>query len=384
MNARLALEDGSVFTGKAFGGTGTRTGEVIFNTGLTGYQEVLSDPSYCGQIVTMTFPQIGNVGVNPEDFESEQPHLSGFVVKDLPRRPSNYRSTAALDDYLAQAGVIGIADVDTRALTRRIRVHGALRGALSTEIDDEARLVELARDAEPMLGAGLVQRVTRSSPGSWTDTLWQSGPSRGVDRAPACRVVVIDCGAKHNILRHLIAAGCEVSVVPSGFDAQRIRAMEPDGMIVSNGPGDPAAVADTAAMLKSLIGTLPILGICLGHQLLAIALGAETYKLRFGHHGVNVPVLHRPSGRVQITSQNHGFAVSVESLERVGGVVTHTNLNDGSLEGFTQPDLRISAVQFHPEASPGPHDASGLFNEFVASVRHPASARAERADPQMV
>jgi carbamoyl-phosphate synthase small subunit len=391
MIAKLALEDGCVFTGTAFGATGTRAGEVVFNTAMTGYQEIFTDPSYCGQIVTMTFPLIGNYGVNLDDVESGKPYLSGFVVKELPRHPSNYRASAPLADLLTRLGVIGLAGIDTRALTRRIRVQGALRGVISTEIMDDIELVRLAVASPSMSGANLVRDVAPAEVRGWSEPLWSFAPlvaagaspavrseperQRGAVRSDApsiltpCHVVVLDCGVKRNILRHLVSAGCEVTVAPASVPAARVRAQRPDAVVVSNGPGDPAAVTDTIATLKELIGRVPILGICLGHQMLGLALGAETYKLRFGHHGANVPVLNKPADRVEITSQNHGFAVSQESLEKVGGVVTHVNLNDNSLEGFMHPDKRIVAVQFHPEASPGPHDADYVFRRFIDAVR---------------
>ena len=373
MIAKLALEDGTVFTGSAIGATGTRTGEVVFNTAMTGYQEVFTDPSYCGQIVTMTFPLQGNYGVNSEDFESKQTHLSGVVLKELPRRPSNCRATRSLSEFLEGCGIVGLVGVDTRALTRRIRVHGALRGALSTEMGDDVKLVELARAAAPMAGANLVQSVVPSETSPWTEPLWNPATATNrqssiANRQSKCHVVVIDCGIKHNILRHLVECGCEVTTVPASVSAERIRELAFDGLLVGNGPGDPAAVTDTATTLRTLLGQFPIFGICLGHQLLAIALGAKTYKLRFGHHGANLPVLNRQTGRVEVTSQNHGFAVEVESLERVGGTVTHVNLNDDTLEGFVHRDLGIMAVQYHPEASPGPHDAGYLFRQFADAV----------------
>jgi carbamoyl-phosphate synthase small subunit len=369
MIAKLALEDGTVFTGTRFGAGGTRAGEVVFNTAMTGYQEVLTDPSYCGQIVTMTFPLIGNYGVNPDDFESTCTYLSGFVVKELPRRPSNFRSTAALSDFLAELGVVGLAGIDTRALTRRLRVHGSLRGVISTEIRDDVELIRLATDSPHMAGANLVRDVAARDVGCWTKPLWSVTPGAEQAAEPDCHIVALDCGVKQNILRHLVACGCAVSVVPAGAGAEQIRALEPDGLLISNGPGDPAAVTETIETLKKLLGRFPILGICLGHQMLALALGAETYKLRFGHHGANVPVLNRPANRVEVTSQNHGFAVSTKSLTKVGGVATHVNLNDDSLEGFVHPDARVFALQFHPEASPGPHDAEHVFRRYVEAVR---------------
>lgn len=366
---KLALEDGTVFIGEAFGATGTRTGEVVFNTAHTGYQEIFTDPSYCGQIVCMTFPQIGNYGVNPEDFESTRLHLSGFVVRELPRRPSNFRATASLPDFLREQGVIGLAGVDTRALTRRLRVQGSMRGAISTEVLDEIELVRLAASSESMVGANLVQRVAPLKVGEWSEPLWTPGAAPQPVRRTPCHLVAVDCGIKHNILRHLAELGCRVSVAPAGASAAQILEMKPDGLLVGNGPGDPAAVTETITTLRDLLGTVPVFGICLGHQLLALALGAETYKLRFGHHGANVPVLNIPAGKVEITSQNHGFAVDVPSLERIGGMVTHVNLNDQSLEGFLHADRRAFSVQFHPEASPGPHDADYLFARFADVCR---------------
>lgn len=369
MRCKLALENGCIFAGQGFGATGTRTGEVVFNTALTGYQEVFTDPSYCRQIVTMTYPLLGNTGINPEDFEARQPFLAGVVIKELPRRPSNYRATRALDEFLAKHGIVGLADVDTRALTRRLRISGALRGVLSTEIDDDLELVRRAQAAESMSGANLVPQVTTQEVAAWDQPLVRLGDEPAPPRpAAAGRIVALDCGIKHNILRHLAEWGGSLTVVPASASAAEIRALRPAGLLVGNGPGDPAAVTDLIATLRSLLGEVPMLGICLGHQLLALALGAQTYKLSFGHHGANMPVLNHISGRVEITSQNHGFAVDAASLERAGGTVTHVNLNDGSLEGYLHRDHRIACVQFHPEASPGPHDAGYLFRRFVEVV----------------
>jgi len=371
MICKLALEDGSVFTGRSFGAAGTHVGEVVFNTSLTGYQEIFTDPSYCGQIVTMTFPLIGNYGVNPQDYESVAPHLSGFVVKELPARPSNYRATAALDEFLRECGVVGICDVDTRALTRRIRTHGAVRGVISTEITGELELVTLARGAPVMQGANLVDRVAATAESDWSQRLWrlEDEPDSAAGNG-RCHIVALDCGIKHNILRHLADLGCKVTVAPAGATADRIRELSPDGLLVGNGPGDPAAVQSTINTLAALAGETPMLGVCLGHQMLALALGAETYKLKFGHHGGNLPVLNKPADRVEITSQNHGFAVDQKSLERIGAEVTHINLNDQSVEGFVHPDKQVITVQFHPEASPGPHDTSYVFARFVEAVRN--------------
>jgi len=395
MIAKLALEDGTVFTGTACGATGTSTGEVVFNTAMTGYQEIFTDPSYCGQIVTMTFPLQGNYGVNATDFESIRPRLSGVVLKELPRRPSNYRADRTLPEFLAAHGIVGLADIDTRALTRRIRSQGALRGVISTEIHDDLDLVRRASTAALMTGANLVDRIAPCESGRWVEPLWRRSEREalGLPEAsaeprcarPSCHIVVIDCGVKHNILRHLVENGARVTTVPYSASAARIHELQPDGLLVGNGPGDPAAVSDTIATLRKLIGRFPIFGICLGHQLLALALDAKTYKLSFGHHGANLPVLDRFTGRVEITSQNHGFAVDADSLVRVGGTVTHLNLNDGSLEGFVHEDKRLLAIQFHPEASPGPHDAGHLFERFVqrlTDASQPNGPRKERTEQE--
>jgi len=368
MIAKLALEDGSVFTGSAVGAVGTHAGEVVFNTAMTGYQEVFTDPSYRGQIVTMTFPLQGNYGVNSDDFESSRTHLAGVVLRELPRRPSNYRASESLPKFLAAHGVIGLAGVDTRAITRRTRIAGALRGVLSSEITSDLELVRLARDAAPMAGANLVQQVAPAAITTWPADSPQPTSSQSSPAPGKCHIVAIDCGIKHNIPRLLAAAGARVTLAPASISAAEIRELSPDGLVVGNGPGDPAAVTDTLATLRGLLGELPMLGICLGHQLLALALGARTYKLKFGHHGANLPVLNRLTGRIEITSQNHGFAVDPASVEQVGGTLTHVNLNDGSLEGFAHRDRRVAAVQFHPEASPGPHDAAYLLSGFVVVV----------------
>jgi len=353
----LALEDGSIFVGQSFGAEGTAAAEVVFNTAMTGYQEILTGPSYCGQIVVMTAPLIGNYGVNPDDVESGKQHLAGFVVRELARRHSNHRASSGLHDYLRAAGVIGLAGVDTRSLTRRLRTFGALRGLISTEITDPAELVGKARASAKMEGRNLVERVMPDG-----DMVWE--PSGGAGR----RVVAMDCGIKRNILRRLAEAGCEVRIVPPNRSAESIMESKPQGLIVGNGPGDPAAATDAIEALRPLIGRMPIFGICLGHQLLALALGAKTYKLKFGHHGANHPVLNVETGRVEITSQNHGFAVDIASLESVGGRISHLNLYDRSLEGFEHAERRLFAVQYHPEAAPGPHDSTYLFDRFIAMI----------------
>jgi carbamoyl-phosphate synthase small subunit len=381
----LGLEDGAVFVGQNFGASGTAVGEVVFNTAMTGYQEILTDPSYCGQIVTMTSPQIGNYGVNMEDAESAGQHLSGFVIKELARRLSNQRASGDLDEYLRKAKVIGLAGVDTRALTRRLRERGALRGVISTEFSDPAQLVSKARAAPEMSGQNLVEKVMPSgervyegnreqgtgnrTEASVFDTK-RAGASSLKPQVSGLQVVAIDCGIKENILRRLAQRGCTVRVVPPDSSAETILSSKPQGLLIGNGPGDPAAVTDTIATMRRLIGKVPIFGICLGHQLLSLALGAKTYKLKFGHHGANHPVLNVNTGRVEITSQNHGFAVDIPSLEAVGCRVTHINLYDKSLEGFAHPAKRVFAVQYHPEAAPGPHDSGYLFEQFVELMRH--------------
>lgn len=366
--AKLALEDGSVFTGRAFGATGTSEGEVVFNTSMTGYQEILTDPSYKGQIVTMTYPLIGNYGINRQDVESRQTHVSGFVIRELPPIFSNYRADLSLDAYLKESNIIGISGIDTRALTRRLRVQGVMRGILSTEILDDAALVERARRGAAMEGADWVKAVMPTEEYSWDQDQgdWRLGK---VERGDGLHVVAIDCGAKHNILRHLTERGVKVTVLPPDATSADILRHRPDGLFVSNGPGDPAALDYAVDCIKDAAKQVPTFGICLGHQLLSRAIGAETFKLKFGHRGGNQPVINVDTGRVEITSQNHGFAVDRASLEKSGGVVTHINLNDNTVEGFRHKDLPIFSVQYHPEAAPGPHDAAYLFDAFIEMMK---------------
>lgn len=364
---KLALADGLVFTGICFGADGTAEGEVVFNTGMSGYQEVLTDPSYCGQIVTMTYPLIGNYGINAEDVESNNKRVQvrGFVIKELAPIASNFRSDRTLEEYLAEAGIMGITGVDTRALTRHIREAGATNGVMSTEILDDEELVKRAAALPSMAGQDLVKNVSPAEAYDWADGYESEFAQAHRDHGKKVyNVTAIDCGAKMNILRNLVECGCNVRVVPATATADEILSAKPDGVFVSNGPGDPAAVTYTIETLKGLIGKVPIFGICLGHQILACALGAKTYKLKFGHRGCNQPVRNEATGKVEITSQNHGFAVDADSLRATGAAVTHMNLNDNTVEGFTHADKALFSVQYHPEASPGPHDATYLFDCF--------------------
>ncbi len=379
--ARLALADGTVFHGLAFGATGRgirSVGEVVFNTALTGYQESLTDPSYTGQILVQTTPLIGNTGTNPEDQESARVQVSGLVIHEYTRTHSNYRATQSLSDWLAESGVLGIADLDTRALTRHLRSAGVTTGVLTDDpAPSDADLVRIAQEAAPMEGQNLAAMVGCATPYSWDETLGDWTPElEPSDEAPV--VLALDCGAKRNILRNLASRNCRVRVVPHTISAADLKAEFHSGsahaLFISNGPGDPDAVEDTIATLREVIhdaelSDLPIFGICLGHQLLALALGATTYKLPFGHRGANQPVRDDTTGRVEITSQNHGFAVDPDSLRKVGGEPTHIHLNDGTLAGFQLPGRPVFSVQFHPEASPGPHDASHLFDRFVQAAR---------------
>lgn len=362
--AKLALEDGTVYVGRAFGAAGETIGEVVFNTSLTGYQEVLTDPSYKGQIVTMTYPLIGNYGVNREDTESQRPQVEGFIVRELTRIPSNFRSDQSLNDYLKEYRVIGIEGIDTRALVRHIRLQGAMMGVLSTTDLDDASLIAKAKKAPPMTGRDLVKEVLPQQTMAWSDGFTSKFASELLPGRPLDRhVVAMDFGMKWNIPRCLVQVGCKVTIVPGTASAAQILGYKPDGIFLSNGPGDPAALHYAIDTLKNLIGKKPIFGICLGHQILGLALGAKTFKLKFGHRGSNQPVLNYRTKRVEITTQNHGFAVQTETLPK-DVEATHVNLNDQTLEGLRHKKYPVFSVQYHPEASAGPHDSSYLFEEF--------------------
>jgi carbamoyl-phosphate synthase small subunit len=369
--AKLALEDGTVFSGKAFGATGEVDGEVCFNTSMTGYQEILTDPSYRGQIVTMTYPEIGNYGVNREDVESHKPHLAGFIVREQSRRASNFRSDGQLHEYLARYGIVGLEGIDTRALVRRIRIRGAMKGVLSTIDLDDASLVAKANASLGLVGRDLVREVIPEKQVQWDEALspWTRLQAGGTvaPSAGAPHVVALDYGMKWNIARHLFDMGCRVTILPGTATAADVLACQPDGVFLSNGPGDPEPLAYAQQTIRDLLGKKPIFGICLGHQLLALACGAKTYKLKFGHRGANQPVMNHLTQRVEITTQNHGFAVAGDSLPPELEV-THVNLNDDTIEGLRHRSQPAFSVQYHPEASAGPHDSSYLFEQFRAML----------------
>ncbi len=360
---RLALEDGSVFTGYAFGASGEATGEVVFNTSMTGYQEILTDPSYRGQIVTMTYPMIGNYGTNPEDVESGRPYVAGFIVKRLSHLDSNWRSRERLERYLQRHGLVGLEGIDTRALVRELRIQGVMKGILSTEDRTDRELVDAARQSPGLVGIDLVKEVTTERAYEWTEGRVHLGEAWKVVE-PKRSVIAYDFGIKRNILRHLVEQGNRVKVVPADTPASAVLAEKPDGVFLSNGPGDPAAVTYAIEQTRELLGKVPLFGICLGHQILGLALGGETFKLKFGHRGGNQPAQNLLTGQVEITAQNHGFCVDIESLAASDVVLTHKNLNDGTLEGLQSKERHFFAVQYHPEASPGPHDAEYLFRKF--------------------
>lgn len=365
MKAILALADGRVFEGKSFGATGEATGEVVFNTAMSGYQEVLTDPSYKGQMVTMTYPQMGNTGVNPEDIESDRLYLSGFIVKEYLDCYSNWRAKMSLNDYLKENEVVGIQGIDTRSLTRHLRDKGAQNGIISTVDFDVESLLTKVRAVPSMAGLDLASGVTCQKPYQWNEGLWELGEGYTSSKeGPEYKVVAYDFGIKFNILRCLVSAGCEVTVVPATFPAEEAMAMNPDGIFLSNGPGDPEPMTEVIANIRKLVGKVPIFGICLGHQLLGLALGGRTMKLKFGNHGSNLPVMDLATRKVEITAQNHGFSVDIVSLTGCCELA-HENLNDMTVEGMLCTCHPIFSVQHHPEASPGPHDSQYLFSRFV-------------------
>jgi carbamoyl-phosphate synthase small subunit len=374
MKALLALADGTVFMGRSFTGRCETAGEVVFNTSMSGYQEILTDPSYCGQMVTMTYPLIGNYGINNEDVESDRIQVKALLVKEYQEYPSNWRSRGSLADYLKASDIPGIEGIDTRALTRHIRLQGAMKAALSTDDLDPDSLIEKARQSPDMAGRDLVKEVTSKEP-----MLWQDGrlvnPGMDLDqfqwpdRPGSWHVVAMDFGVKLNILRSLEKRGCTILLVPADVDSKTINRLEPDGLFLSNGPGDPAAVTYAVDTIRDQIGRRPIFGICLGHQLVGLALGGKTFKLKFGHRGANQPVKDLTTGKVEITSQNHGFCVDMESLKDPAIELSHINLNDMTVEGLIHKKIPLFSVQYHPEASPGPHDATYLFDRFIEMMK---------------
>lgn len=369
--ALLVLADGSVYRGWSAGAAGTVMGEVVFNTGMTGYQEVMTDPSYCGQIVTFTYPELGNTGVNPEDEESARPFIKGAIARNICDIPSNWRSTQSLPDYLKAHQIPGIFGLDTRALTRRLRTAGAMNGAISTEILDPEELLRRLQEAPSMSGLNLVDHVTTPEVYEWTEgtlAAWEFSTGQPHAGDDPLTVVAVDFGVKRNILRRLASYGCRVVVVPANSSPELIMGYNPDGIFLSNGPGDPAAVSYAPELVQALLGyQLPTFGICMGHQILGLSLGASTFKLKFGHRGLNQPCgLDR---QVEITSQNHGFALAADSIPDESVAITHFNLNDRTVAGLAHKTLPIFSVQYHPEASPGPHDADYLFSKFVQTMR---------------
>ncbi len=369
--AVLALEDGTVFEGQSFGAPVERTGEVVFNTAITGYQEIFTDPSYAGQIVVLTYPQIGNYGANDADSEAVRPFIEGLAVREFSALSSNWRSEETAQEFLAASGVPVITGIDTRALVRHLRSRGVMRGVLSAVSTDVKELVERARRSPSMTGLDLATRVSTRERYEWDSPVEACSPSEHIGAPPEMgkagrlHVVAYDFGMKRNILRRLVQVGCRLTVVPAGTSAEDVLALKPSGVFLSNGPGDPEPLTHQAGQVRKLIGRVPIFGICLGHQILGVAMGGKTYKLKFGHRGANHPVLNKVTGKVEITSHNHGFAVDPDSLNLNEIEITHTNLNDETLEGFRHRSHPVFCVQYHPEAAPGPHDSRYLFDDFV-------------------
>lgn len=371
MKAVLALEDGSLFKGNFFGAPGECIGEVVFNTSMTGYQEILTDPSYTGQIVIMTYPLIGNTGINLADMESNKPQIEGLAVKEYCSLPSNWRSSQPLGDFLKDHNITGIQGIDTRALVRHIRLKGAMKGILSTKDLDPKNLLKKVQAFPSLIGQDLVHKVSCPEPYHWTEGLYD------IEKSDFCssktrnryRVAVYDFGIKKNILRYLVQRGCDVTVFPADAPAEQLLEINPDGIFLSNGPGDPEPISYAVKNIQKLIHKLPTFGICLGHQLISLALGGLTYKMKFGHRGSNQPVKQLHTGKIEITSQNHGFAVDIDSLDQNAVEITHINLNDRTLEGLRHKELPLFSVQYHPEASAGPHDAEYLFDEFIKLIK---------------
>ncbi len=379
MKAILLLEDGTVFKGVSIGAKGHKCGEVVFNTSMTGYQEILTDPSYNEQIITMTYPLIGNYGTNSDDCESRRIFAHGFIVKENCQYPSNWRSGQSLSDYLKSNKVVGLEGIDTRRLVKHIRTAGAMRGIISSDILSIAKLTEILQDYPGLVGRDIVKQVSVRKPYKWDKAVFDMFADKQISPESKFKVVAFDYGMKQNILRSLVSRGCDVTVVPGKTSAEKVLAEKPDGVFLSNGPGDPAPVDYAVRTVSELLGKVPIFGICLGHQILSLALGGSTYKLKFGHRGANHPVKNLRTGKIEITSQNHGFCVDLDSFDSKDVELTHINLNDNTLEGVCSKKLNAFSVQYHPEASPGPHDSSYLFDDFIALMQENGGSRKKKS-----